>query len=364
MSTFLRIAATLALAGTVAGAGIIVGSADSAPGESMQRVAVIGLGGTIAGTSDRRTDLETYRPGTRPIVELVDFLRPEIGELAALSTEDFGQKGSGEYTVADLYDLARLVERRLEDHDSAVVSTGSATMEELSYFLDLTVRSTKPVVVTGAMRPWTAIGSDGPVNLYNAIRLAASNRTTCFGTVITLNDQILPARDATKTDSTRVNTFTTREYGDLGTIDQAGIRLQRAPARVRHCDDPARWTTPFDLTTINNGALPRVDIVHSYLGAPAEPITAAVAAGVEGIVFAGTPSPDQATAARAAEGVAMVATNAYGSGAITVDPKMGVVSGGDLAPRKARVLLLLALARTTDHDQIVAWFRDYGNQQF
>lgn len=364
MPTVAKIAATIALAGTVAGAGIGVSAAEPAPAGPAQRVAVIGLGGTIAGTSDRRTDLETYRPGTRPIGELVDSLRPEIGDVAAVSTEDFGQKGSGEYTVTDLYDLSQLIERRLRDHDSVVVSTGSATMEELGYFLDLTVRSPKPVVVTGAMRPWTAIGSDGPVNLYNAIRLAASNRTTCFGTVIALNDQILPARDATKTDSTRVHTFTTHEYGDLGTIDQAGIRVQRAPARVQHCDDPARWATPFDLTTIPRDTLPRVDIAHSYLDAPAEPITAAVAAGAKGIVFAGTPSPSQANAAMATKAITMVATNGYGSGAITVDPKMGVVSGGDLAPKKARLLLLLALSKTTDHDQIVAWFRDYGNQQF
>ncbi|MEV4205900.1 asparaginase [Nocardia salmonicida] len=364
MSTVSKVAAAIALAGTVACVGIGVSSADSAPAGPAPRVAVIGLGGTIAGTSDRRTDLETYRPGTRPIAELVDSLRPEIGEIAAVSTEDFGQKGSGDYTVTDLYDLARRVESRLRDHDSVVVSTGSATMEELSYFLDLTVRSTKPVVVTGAMRPWTAIGSDGPVNLYNAIRLAASNRTTCFGTVIALNDQILPARDATKSDSTRVHTFTTREYGDLGTIDQAGIRLQRAPARVQRCDDPARWLTPFDLTAINRDTLPRVDIAHSYLDAPAESVSAAVDAGAEGIVFAGTPSPKQASAALATKGVALVATNAYGSGAITVDPAMGVVSGGDLAPKKARLLLLLALATTAEHDQIVAWFRDYGNQQF
>ncbi|WP_405146156.1 asparaginase [Nocardia salmonicida] len=364
MSTVSKVAAAIALAGTVACVGIGVSSADSAPAGPAPRVAVIGLGGTIAGTSDRRTDLETYRPGTRPIAELVDSLRPEIGEIAAVSTEDFGQKGSGDYTVTDLYDLARRVESRLRDHDSVVVSTGSATMEELSYFLDLTVRSTKPVVVTSAMRPWTAIGSDGPVNLYNAIRLAASNRTTCFGTVIALNDQILPARDATKSDSTRVHTFTTREYGDLGTIDQAGIRLQRAPARVQRCDDPARWLTPFDLTAINRDTLPRVDIAHSYLDAPAESVSAAVDAGAEGIVFAGTPSPKQASAAMATKGVALVATNAYGSGAITVDPAMGVVSGGDLAPKKARLLLLLALATTAEHDQIVAWFRDYGNQQF
>ncbi|WP_328662690.1 asparaginase [Nocardia salmonicida] len=364
MSTVSKVAAAIALAGTVACVGIGVSSADSAPAGPAPRVAVIGLGGTIAGTSDRRTDLETYRPGTRPIAELVDSLRPEIGEIAAVSTEDFGQKGSGDYTVTDLYDLARRVESRLRDHDSVVVSTGSATMEELSYFLDLTVRSTKPVVVTGAMRPWTAIGSDGPVNLYNAIRLAASNRTTCFGTVIALNDQILPARDATKSDSTRVHTFTTREYGDLGTIDQAGIRLQRAPARVQRCDDPARWLTPFDLTAINRDTLPRVDIAHSYLDAPAESVSAAVDAGAEGIVFAGTPSPKQASAALATKGVVLVATNAYGSGAITVDPAMGVVSGGDLAPKKARLLLLLALATTAEHDQIVAWFRDYGNQQF
>ncbi|MGF0316198.1 asparaginase [Nocardia fluminea] len=362
MPTVAKIAATIALAGTVSGAGICVSAADPAPAGSAQRVAVIGLGGTIAGTSDRRTDLETYRPGTRPIGELVDSLRPEIGDVAAVSTEDFGQKGSGEYTVTDLYDLSQLVERRLRDHDSVVVSTGSATMEELGYFLDLTVRSPKPVVVTGAMRPWTAIGSDGPVNLYNAIRLAASDRTTCFGTVIALNDQILPARDATKTDSTRVHTFTTYEYGDLGTIDQAGIRVQRAPARVQRCDDPARWATPFDLTTIPRDTLPRVDIAQSYLDAPAEPITAAV--GAKGIVFAGTPSPSQANAAMATKAITMVATNGYGSGAITVDPKMGVVSGGDLAPKKARLLLLLALSKTADHGQIVAWFRDYGNQQF
>lgn len=364
MLTASRIAATIVLAGTVAGVGIGVSSADSDPATTPHRVAVIGLGGTIAGTSDRRTDLETYRPGARPIAELVDSLRPEIDEIAEVSTEDFGQKGSGDYTVTDLYDLARLVEDRLRDHDSVVISTGSAGMEELSYFLDLTVAGTEPVVVTGAMRPWTAIGSDGPVNLFNAIRLAASDRTTCFGTVIALNDQVLPARDATKSDSTRVHTFTTHEYGDLGTIDQAGIRLQRAPARVQHCGDPARWKTPFDLTAIDRDTLPRVDIAHSYLDAPAEPITAAVAAGAEGIVFAGTPSPKQAGAAMATEGVAMVATNGYGSGAITVDPAMGVVSGGDLAPKKARLLLLLALATTTDHDQIVAWFREYGNQQF
>ena len=299
MPTVSKVAAAIALAGTVAGVGIGVSSADSAPAGPAPRVAVIGLGGTIAGTSDRRTDLETYRPGTRPIAELVDSLRPEIGEIAAVSTEDFGQKGSGDYTVTDLYDLARLVESRLRDHDSVVVSTGSATMEELSYFLDLTVRSTKPVVVTGAMRPWTAIGSDGPVNLYNAIRLAASNRTTCFGTVIALNDQILPARNATKSDSTRVHTFTTREYGDLGTDTtrpESGCNAPRPrptlrrprpladPVRPDH-DQPRRPPARRHRPQLPRRAR-RVRLRGRRRGR-------------RGIVFAGTPSPKQASAAMA-----------------------------------------------------------------
>ncbi|QIS15465.1 asparaginase [Nocardia arthritidis] len=358
--------ASAAVLGGSAVGGLGVAVADPTGQPVKPTVAVIGLGGTIAGASDRRTNVETYEPGKLSISDLVGSLHPEVADVADVSTEEFGHRGSTDYTLADYYDLARLIDQRLADHDAVVVSSGTATMEELAYFLDLTVRSTKPVVVTGAMRPWTAIGSDGPPNLYNAIRLGASGRTKCFGTTVTLNDQIFPARDATKTDSTRLNTFTTREYGDLGTIDEAGVRLQRAPARIKDCGDPGKWETPFDLSTITRESLPRVEIASAYLAAAGEPVTADVGAGAKGIVFAGTPSPGQMTAATAAagHGVAVVAANGYGAGAISVDPKVGVISAGDLAPKKARILLLLALTKTADTHQISEWFRRYGNEQF
>ncbi|MFE9575263.1 asparaginase [Nocardia sp. NPDC006044] len=286
-------------------------------------VAVIGMGGTIAGTGSSKVAFEKYRPGDRTINDMIGELQPEIGEVAQVAPEQFASTGkaSGDYTLADYYDLSRLIDQRLETNSAVVVTSGTASMSELAYFLDLTVRSTKPVVVTGAMRPWTALGSDGPPNLYNAVRLAASKRTVCFGTVVMLNDQIFPVRDVVKSDTLRLNTFTTREYGDLGTIDEAGIRIQRSSVRAQHCTDPAKWSTPFDLSAIERGALPRVEIAQAYVDAGSEAIDAAVAAGVRGIVFAGTQTPIQARAAKTAadKGITLIAANGYGAGAVHAD---------------------------------------------
>ncbi|WP_338765838.1 asparaginase [Nocardia vulneris] len=361
MRSIVRISVVAALVAGVVGCGA---SGSAAPASEQPRVAVIGMGGTIAGVGDSRVAVEKYRPGGRSVSDMVGELQPEVGRIAQVDPEDFGGTGkaSGDYTLADYYDLSTLIDQRLQTHSAVVVTSGTASMSELAYFLDLTVRSSKPVIVTGAMRPWTALGSDGPPNLYNAIRLAAGNRTACFGTVVTLNDQIFPARDVVKSDTLRLNTFTTREYGDLGTIDEAGVRLQRSPARARYCADPAKWATPFDLSIIEQSKLPRVEIMQGYVDAGGEAIDAA---GVRGIVFAGTPAPRQAEAGKVAadKGITLVAANSYGAGAVYADFP-GVISAGDLSPQKARILLQLASAESPDRNQISDWFRDLGNQQY
>jgi L-asparaginase len=329
------------------------------------KVAVIGTGGTIAGEAASRVDFQTYQAGKLPIGDLVKSLQPEVGKVADVSTSDFGTKGSGDYTIADYYDLSRQVDEQLKRADAAVITTGTQTMEELAYWLDLTVRSSKPVVVTGSMRPWNVIGSDGPSNLYNAVVLAASGRTACFGSVIMLNDEIMPARDATKTSTSRLDTFQSPELGNLGTIDGKNIRLLRAPARFRDCGQASRWQTPFDLATMQRDKLPRVEIFYTYADAGGEPVTAFANAGVRGLVAAGTPSPQQFTAATAAikSGMTVVASNKNNTGAV-YDTPGGVIPAEDLLPQKARLLLLLSLARTGDPAQVRRWFDEYGVPQF
>src|SRR5699024_9687054 len=131
-------------------------------------------------------------------------------------------------------------------------------------------------------------GADGPANLYNAVSLASSQKTYCYGTVLMLNDEIHAARDVTKADTYRTDTFESRSHGPLGYIDGGNISTDRAPTRINHCGNIDEWTTPFDLAEIQADDLPRTEIVYSYQGAGPEAIEAFTDAGVEGIVTAGT----------------------------------------------------------------------------
>jgi L-asparaginase len=329
------------------------------------KVVVIGTGGTIAGEAESRVSFETYKPGRLPVADLVKSLQPEVGALADVSATDFGGKGSSEYTLAEFHDLSRMVDEQLKTADAVVVATGTQTMEELAYWLDLTVRSQKPVVLTGSMRPWTVIGSDGPPNLYKAISLAASRKTRCFGSVVMLNDEIFAAREVTKSNTMRLDTFQAPKVGLLGSVDEKHIQLLRAPARVQNCAKPDSWRTPFDLTTIKRDAMPRSEIVYTYGDAGGEAITAFANAGAKGLVFAGTPSPAQFQAAQGAveKGVTLVAANHNNSGAVHTTPP-GVIPAEDLSPQKARLLLQLSLAATQDPKKVQSWFADYAAPQF
>ncbi len=326
-------------------------------GEAQQahrpHVTIVATGGTIAGTSTGRTTFQSYRAGQLPIDDMVDELRPEIEEVAELSTVQFGNRGSGGYAVEDYYDLTHAVEEALETSDAVVVTVGTTTMEEFAYWLDLTVQSPKPVVLTGAMRPWTVVGTDAHANLFNAIVLAASGRTTCFGSVILMNDEIHAAKEAWKADDYRMDTFTSRRIGILGYVDELQVRVFRAPPRIQHCDDPTEWNTPFDLTEVAKEELPRTEIVIGYQGAGGEAITAFADAGVEGIVVAGGGGAIGSARQEAMErGVVFASTSRFRSGRT------------NLMPQKARLLLLLSLAFTDDPEQVDEWLTRYGAAEF
>ncbi|MEU0842531.1 asparaginase [Streptomyces sp. NPDC005962] len=359
---------TLIAVGLGVGGAAGAGAAPQPQGGPEPQVAVIGTGGTIAGVAKSRVSFQNYESGQLPVSRLVDDLRPEVNRLADVTTRQFGNKDSNDYSLPEYRKLTAAVDDALRTKDAVVVTTGTDTMEEFAYWLDLTVRSDKPVVVTGAQRPWTVISSDGPANLYNAIRLAASGRTTCFGTVVMLNDQIQAAREVRKADALRLNAFTSGSNGELGVIDQNHIRIDRAPARVQQCGKPG-WKTPFDLDRIARRSLPKVDIAYSYQGAGPEAIKAFADAGAAGVVTAGTgagglsPAMTEARTDAVKNGVLFASASRTGSGAVYDPHVRGVIGAQDLTPQKARILLTLALAKTHNEDRIQHWFTTLGPER-
>ncbi|CAM4516395.1 L-asparaginase [Paenibacillus endophyticus] len=335
---------------------------------SLPNVIVVATGGTLAGKArdDDKTNFQNYAAGTFKMADLVAQLPKH--KTADVSTFQFGNKGSGGYTIKELYDLSLAVDAALKIYDSAVVTTGTDTMEEIAYFLDLTVRSEKPVVVTGAMRPWDVIGTDGPANLYQAIKVAGSDKTKWFGTVVMLNDVIYAAREVTKTNAHRNDTFDAPMFGALGYVDDPAVRIYRAPARAAKAGK-STWASPFDLRTISKDSLPIVEIVYSYQEAGGGAIRGLVADGAKGIVTAGTGAggiSSQLSTARSAaikdKGVVFVSTTRTGSGSIYDSGSGNVIGGDNLNAAHARMMLLLSLAFTNDVSTIRNWFTTFGTQ--
>nr|WP_156951063.1 asparaginase [Saccharibacillus sacchari] len=351
--------------------GTVIASTPAAAGtgtvvSALPKVEVIATGGTIAGQSADATSFGNYRAGTLLIADMVAEL-PDKDKIAQVSTYQFGNSGSSAYSIADLYDLSLRVDQALKTQDAVVVTSGTDTMEEIAYFLDLTVRSSKPVIVTGSMRPWTVIGSDAQANLYNAIKLAASGKTKYFGTVLMLNDEFHAAREVTKSNSYRTDTFITPELGALGYIDEAGVRIYRAPARALL--STANWNTPFDLSKLNKSNLAKVEIAYSYQDAGAGAISSFVANGADGIVTAGTGAGGisramsaERTAAIADHDTIFVTTTRTGSGS-NYSSGDNIIAGDNLNAVHARLMLLLSLSFSNDFDTVKEWFETYGAAQ-
>ena len=327
---------------------------------------VLATGGTISGGGQSATNLTQYRSGAFSGEQLVAAV-PAIAEHATVRVEQVANIGSPNITFDDWLRLARRIDAIFSgDPDAAgvVVTHGTNTLEETAYFLNLTVRHDRPVVLVGAQRPATAISTDGPLNLLNAVRTAVSPEARGKGVLVVMNDEINAARDVTKTSTYRVETFQSRDLGFLGYVDGDRVAFYRAPTK-RHTAG-----SEFDLAGVTR--FPTVDIVYSYVEPNPVLIETLIEAGVDGIVLAGTGAGLVSQVERAAldrvgslpeaRRPVVVRSNRTGSGRVVPLPGYdvrGMIAGDTLNPQKARILLMLALTKTRDLDEIRRIFREY-----
>ncbi len=330
-----------------------------AAADDKPNVHVLATGGTIAGVAASDVD-KAYQPAKLTVQTLLASVPPLAG-IAEIDGEQVAQIASQDMDDAIWLKLGRRVNELLVDPDvdGIVITHGTDTVEETAYFLELISKSDKPVVLTGAMRPATSLSADGPLNLYNAVALAAHPDAAGRGVLVVADDAVHFARDVTKANTTRVDAFMSPNSGPIGEIYYGKPRFYRVPSRAGD---------GFDLAGLE--ALPRVDIVYAHTNMDGRLIDAAAEIGAEGLVIAGTGNGNMSQAALAAvkraidKGVVVVRSNRTGSGETTRnheinDDKLGTVAADNLNPQKARVLLKLALTRTHEPRELQEIFYRY-----
>lgn len=329
----------------------------------LPRVKILATGGTIAGTGSSSTKTVGYKAAVLPVDNLIQAV-PELAKVATVTGEQVVQIASENMTNEVWLKLASRVNALLatDDVDGIVITHGTDTLEETAYFLNLVVRSDKPVVLVGSMRPATALSADGPLNLYNAVIVAGSPAARGKGVLVSLNETVNAAREVTKTNTSAVETFRSPDLGILGYVQDGKAVFYRQPTR-RHT---AR--SVFDVAALKE--LPRVEIVYAYANVNRVMLDAAVAAGARGIVHAGTGNGSLADPVKAGlseaqkKGILIVRSSRVGSGTVARngeanDDQLHFVASDTLNPQKARVLLMLALTRTTDPIAVQSLFYEY-----
>ena len=325
---------------------------------------LLSTGGTIAGEGASSTNLTEYRGSTLLGSDLLAAV-PEIAQYAQVRFEQVVNVSSPNMTFEVWRTLAHRINTIFsEDPDvcGVVITHGTSTLEETAYFLNLTVRHDRPVVVVGSQRPATAISTDGPLNLLNAVRTAAAPQSRGKGVLVVMNDEINGARDVTKSNTYRVETFRSGELGFLGYVDEDAVSFYKASTK--------RHTVASEFDVAGTTRFPRVEIVYSYAQASLAPLQALVRDGVDGIIFAAPGAGSLSDAERAA--IAEIAGSAAkpvlmrstrtGNGRVTqrkAFDALGMLPTDNLNPQKARILLMLALTKTRDPVEIARMFSEY-----
>ena len=330
----------------------------------LANVMILATGGTIAGTGATSTTTVGYTAATVGVARLIEAV-PELKKVANVKGEQVFQIASENMNNDYWLKLAKRVNELLkqDDVDGIVITHGTDTIEETAYFLNLTVKSRKPVVIVGAMRPSTAISADGPVNLYNAATLAASEEAVGKGVLVVLNDQINGAREVTKTNTANADTFRSWELGFLGYMQDNAPHFYRVSTR-RHTAD-----SEFDVSNLDT--LPAVDIVYGYANMNRVAVDAFVNAGDKGLIHAGVgdgslarPAVEPALIDARKKGVVIVRSSRVGNGIVArngeaKDDELDFVVSDTLNPQKARILLMLALTKTNNTKEIQRMFFTY-----
>ena len=340
------------------------------PGVSLPKVVLISMGGTIASKAASRLNLNNYGgKGNRVAPEDWTSALPELALIARVTPEDqrppedpSGGSGGG-MTTAHIRQVAVRVQALVDDPsvDGVVITHGTNTMAETAWFMNLVLNTAKPVVFVGAQRPWSGLSGDGPLNLVNAVRVAATAEAGGKGVLHVMNQNINAARDVMKMSAYRVEAFRSPDLGTLGVVDADKVVFHTAPLR-RHTRD-----SEFHLAGLPE-ALPPVEVLYGYTDSPGYLVDAMLSNGVKGIVIDGTGAGalaggqvDGVKRARAA-GVIVVATTRTRSGRVQDTQRRreaSIIPGDNLQPEKARILLQLALAKGLGFDAIQKTFHDY-----
>jgi L-asparaginase len=328
----------------------------------LPNIRILATGGTIAGIA-ASTTAGTYSSAQVGVARLMEAV-PEIKRVANVTTEQVAQISSYDMTSEVWLRLALRVNNLLANgEDGVVITTGVSTLEETAYFLDLVVKSDKPVVVVSAMRPFNALSADGIANLYNAVLIAANKNAKGRGVLVTMNDLVLGARDVTQTSTTEVQAFNSPNFGPLGYVHDNKVAFYRFPERLHTSQ------TEFNVSKLST--LPRVAVIYARANEQPFPLQSFKDAKVKGIVVAGMGNGAMPTnifhelVKASREGIPIVRSSRAAAGATTIEfggneyADAGFIASGTLNPQKAAILLQLALTKTNNPKKIQEMFDKY-----
>jgi len=352
----------ISLKSTLIALMLIVSVIANGQDKKLPNIVILATGGTIAGAGASSTG-SAYTSGQVKIEAMIDAV-PNIRSLANLKGEQLANVGSQDMSVKVWLDLAKRINELLatKECDGVVITHGTDTQEETAYFLNLTVKSDKPVVLTGSMRPSTALSADGPLNMYNAVALAANPEAKGYGVMVVMNDEIHAAKDVKKMYSTPVQTFQSPQEGMIGTVIFGDILFFHKPH--------GRNTVNSEFSVDGVKELPRVDIIYGCADMSPDLIDIMVKAGAKGIVIAGVGDGNmnagtlEAAKRATKNGITVVRATRVPIGAVLVkgevnDKEFGTICSDELNPQKARVLLMLALQKKRSWDDMQKLFLEY-----
>jgi L-asparaginase len=330
--------------------------------KKLPNVIILATGGTIAGAAATGAQAG-YTSGQVNIDAMINAI-PEVKKIANLKGEQVSNVGSQDMSFEIMLKLSKLIDEYSAKPDvtGIVITHGTDTMEETAYFLNLVVKTDKPVVLVGSMRPSTAISADGPLNLYNGIAVAADPQAKGRGVLLVMNDWIQSAQNIVKVSTTAVQTFMSPLKGLIGTTAYGASEYYRYPN--------SKFGAKSEFTVKGVTKLPRVDIIYADVDMPADLIDASVERGAKGIIIAGVGNGNMPAAALEAcsraskKGVIVVrssrvATGNVGRNVEVDDDKLGLVASMDLNPQKSRILLSVALLKSRTLPEIQKLYLDY-----
>jgi L-asparaginase len=334
-----------------------------ADAQNLPRVIILATGGTIAGQGTN-PDRAGYIPGKIQIQDLLNSI-PSVNKIAVVRGEQVASVGSYDMTIEIWMKLAKRINEIFANNeaDGIVITHGTDTQEETAYFLNLTIKSDKPVVLTGAMRPATAISADGPKNLYDAILVACDSQSKGKGVMVCFNEELYDGKNVVKINTTNLNAFSSPNTGPIGQVYDGKVIYFSQSLQKKSGE------SPFDIGRIDS--MPSVEIVYTYVDASAASINAYINDKTDGLIIACvgngnfTKSILQAVEAAEKKGIVIVRSTRVPSGRVTQfnqvfdDKKLGTIAADDHNPQKARILLMLALTITKDKDKIQEMFLNY-----